>query len=56
MKRLLRCSDGAAIVHWECERGHKQHRVTGGAREPTMECVDEPPSTHFVMIEPCDCN
>jgi len=56
IKRLLRCSDGAAVVHRECERGHKQHRVTGGARGQTMETLDEPASTHIVMIEPCDCN
>ncbi len=55
-KKLLRCSDGAAVFHRECERGHKQHRVTGGAREQTMETLDEPASTHFVLIEPCDCN
>jgi hypothetical protein len=56
IKRLLHRSDGAAVVHRECERGHKQHRVTGAARGQTMETLDELPSTHFVMIGACDCN
>lgn len=48
IRRLLRCCDGAAVVHQKCERGHKQHRVTGAAGEQTMESLDEPPSSHFV--------
>lgn len=56
IKRLLHCSDGAAVMHRECENGHKQHRVTGRTVGQAMESRGEPGSRAFVMIEPCDCN
>ena len=56
IEKLLRCSDEAAVVHRECEKGHKQHRIIGRLVGQRVDSRVEPPSSGFVMIEPCDCN
>lgn len=53
-KKLLRCSDGTAVFHRECANGHKLHRTTGNAEQPTMDWYGT--LTSFVIIEACDCN
>ena len=53
-KKLLRCSDGAAVFHRECSNGHKLHRTTGNAEQQSTDQYGT--LTSFVIIEACDCN
>jgi hypothetical protein len=53
-KKLLRCSDGTAVFHRECAKGHKQHRISGKSEQPAAD--REQASGFFVIVESCDCN
>jgi hypothetical protein len=53
-KRLLRCSDGTAVVHRECTNGHKQHRTSGASEQKATD--PRHASGFFVIVEGCDCN
>ena len=53
IKKLLRRSDGTAVLHRECANGHKHHRVTRDDQGPTID--SQGAATSFVIIEACDC-
>jgi hypothetical protein len=53
-KRLLRCSNGTAVFHRECAKGHKLHRTTGEEDQRTTDSYSA--STSYVFIEACDCS
>lgn len=53
IKKLLRRSDGTAVLHRECSNGHKHHRVT---QDDQASMIDpQRAATSFVIIEACDC-
>ena len=53
IKKLLQRSDGTAVLHRECAKGHKHHRITGEDGGEARESHDA--ATSFVLIEACDC-
>jgi hypothetical protein len=53
IKKLLRRSDGTAVLHRECANGHKHHRITADDQGQTNDPQDA--ATSFVIIEACDC-
>jgi hypothetical protein len=52
IKKLLQRSDGTAVLHRECAKGHKHHRITADVLRPNEP---QEAATSFVMIEACDC-
>jgi hypothetical protein len=53
-KKLLRCSNGTAVFHRECAKGHKLHRTTGEADRQIADSYRA--SASYVVIEACDCH
>ncbi|HYR79437.1 MAG TPA: hypothetical protein VEO55_05490 [Candidatus Dormibacteraeota bacterium] len=53
IKKLLRRSDGTAVLHRECANGHKYHKVTRDDQGLTID--SQSAATSFVIIEACDC-
>lgn len=54
-RRLLYCSDDAALYHLECTNGHKHHRVASRSPEQPKDTEAGKPSPAFVIVESCDC-
>ena len=54
-RRLLYCSDDAAVYHLECTNGHKLHRVASRSPGQLKDSEAGKPSPAFVIVESCDC-